>query len=309
MAALINETSASDGDIFPARFKKAGLGPLIGKRTWGGVVGISGRGPLLDGGKVFVPQQATNDVDGAYILEGDPGVATRHRRSRTTRPRSGRRTRPAARERAVAEVLKAIEKDPKVLPKKPADPVCPGRRSSPGGAEAGQAVEPVIRLRRQGRGPVVDVKQNRVVRALALADEARDVADANGDARIRQGRPVEPGHLAAIPCDDLGNELGDLDRGARADAREHRGERVTHAEATDENTGVRRVREPVARRVGERLLGAVDAAVHQLGRPDADRVLLTTTVQPQLAAVAGDRRRSEVDPGNHRAMVTGNDES
>ncbi|HEY1805641.1 MAG TPA: PDZ domain-containing protein, partial [Terracidiphilus sp.] len=39
---LINETSASDGDIFPHMFKQAGLGPLIGKRTWGGVVGISG---------------------------------------------------------------------------------------------------------------------------------------------------------------------------------------------------------------------------------------------------------------------------
>ena len=52
---LINETSASDGDIFPYMFKQAGMGPLIGKRTWGGVVGISGRGPLLDGGQVFVP--------------------------------------------------------------------------------------------------------------------------------------------------------------------------------------------------------------------------------------------------------------
>ena len=47
----ISETSASDGDIFPAMFREAGLGPLIGKRSWGGVIGISGRGPLIDGGQ------------------------------------------------------------------------------------------------------------------------------------------------------------------------------------------------------------------------------------------------------------------
>ena len=44
MAALLNENSASDGDIFPAMFREAGLGPLIGKRSWGGVIGIGNRG-------------------------------------------------------------------------------------------------------------------------------------------------------------------------------------------------------------------------------------------------------------------------
>jgi len=120
MAALISETSASDGDIFPARFKKAGLGPLIGKRTWGGVVGISGRGPLLDGGQVFVPQQATNDVDGSYIIEG-VGVAPDIEVEND--PASVAAGRDPQLERGVAEVLKAIEKDPKRLPKRPADPV------------------------------------------------------------------------------------------------------------------------------------------------------------------------------------------
>jgi len=120
LAALINETSASDGDIFPARFKKAGLGPLIGKRTWGGVVGISGRGPLLDGGQVFVPQQATNDVDGSYIIEGhgvDPDIEVEND------PASVAAGRDPQLERGVAEVLKAIEKEPRTLPKRPADPV------------------------------------------------------------------------------------------------------------------------------------------------------------------------------------------
>jgi tricorn protease len=49
MVALLDENSASDGDIFPAMFREAGLGPLIGKRSWGGVVGITNRGPLIDG--------------------------------------------------------------------------------------------------------------------------------------------------------------------------------------------------------------------------------------------------------------------
>jgi tricorn protease len=120
MAALINETSASDGDIFPARFKKAGLGPLIGKRTWGGVVGISGRGPLLDGGNVFVPQQATNDVDGAYIIEGE-GVAPDIEVEND--PLSVAAGRDPQLERAVEEILAAIERDPKRLPTKPPDPV------------------------------------------------------------------------------------------------------------------------------------------------------------------------------------------
>ncbi len=60
---LVNENSASDGDIFAAMFKQAKIGPLIGKRSWGGVVGISGHGPLIDGGTVFVPEFAHRQHD------------------------------------------------------------------------------------------------------------------------------------------------------------------------------------------------------------------------------------------------------
>jgi len=52
MVCLINQYSASDGDIFPYFFKKYGLGPLIGTRSWGGVVGTRGYSPLVDGGYV-----------------------------------------------------------------------------------------------------------------------------------------------------------------------------------------------------------------------------------------------------------------
>ncbi len=67
---LIDEFSASDGDIFPYRFKKAGLGKLVGKRTWGGVVGIRGTLPLLDGGFLNKPEFSRYDEDGNWIMEG-----------------------------------------------------------------------------------------------------------------------------------------------------------------------------------------------------------------------------------------------
>ncbi|MGD8697901.1 MAG: S41 family peptidase [Gemmatimonadales bacterium] len=120
LVCLINETSASDGDIFPGMFKKAGLGPLIGKRTWGGVVGISGHGALIDGGVVFVPQYATNDTDGSYIIEGY-GVAPDIEVENTVE--SILAGRDLQLERAVQEVLDAVRSDPKQLPERPAPPV------------------------------------------------------------------------------------------------------------------------------------------------------------------------------------------
>jgi len=124
LACLINETSASDGDIFPYYFRVAGLGPLIGKRTWGGVVG-GGNSPLVDGGEVFVPTNATNDRDGNYIIEGhgvDPDIEVEND------PASVIAGRDPQLERAVAEILAAIEREPMTLPPRPPDPVkTPGR--------------------------------------------------------------------------------------------------------------------------------------------------------------------------------------
>jgi tricorn protease len=117
---LINETSASDGDIFPYMFRQAGLGPLIGKRTWGGVVGISGRGPLLDGGVVFVPEFATGSTTGQYVIEGhgvDPDIVVENDAASVIDGRD------LQLERGIAEVMKALQANPKVLPQRPPDPV------------------------------------------------------------------------------------------------------------------------------------------------------------------------------------------
>ena len=68
---LIDEFSASDGDIVAYRFKKLKLGPVIGKRTWGGVVGIRGSLPLLDGGFLNRPEFSRYDIEGKeWIMEG-----------------------------------------------------------------------------------------------------------------------------------------------------------------------------------------------------------------------------------------------
>ena len=75
---LIDEFSASDGDLFPYRFKQHKLGKLIGKRTWGGVVGIRGTLPLLDGGTLNKPEFSRYGLDGkTWIIEGhgvDPDI-------------------------------------------------------------------------------------------------------------------------------------------------------------------------------------------------------------------------------------------
>jgi len=75
---LLNEYSASDGDLFPYRFRENGLGKLIGKRSWGGVVGISGTLPFTDGGDLRKPEFAPYAKDGkSWIIEGhgvDPDI-------------------------------------------------------------------------------------------------------------------------------------------------------------------------------------------------------------------------------------------
>jgi len=75
---LVDEFSASDGDIVNYRFKKYNLGPIIGKRSWGGTVGIWGSLPYLDGGTVMVPEAGLFDLNGKdWLIEGhgvDPDI-------------------------------------------------------------------------------------------------------------------------------------------------------------------------------------------------------------------------------------------
>jgi len=120
LVCLLNETSASDGDIFPAMFRQAGLGPLIGKRSWGGVVGITNRGPLIDGGTIYVPEFGNADAKGQWSIEGhgvDPDIVVEND------PKSVIAGHDPQLERGVEEVLKRMQANPKKLPGRPADPV------------------------------------------------------------------------------------------------------------------------------------------------------------------------------------------
>lgn len=75
---LINGWSGSGGDAFPDYFRKKGLGPLIGNRTWGGLIGISGVPGLIDGGGITVPTFRMFNPDGTWFKEGhgiEPDIA------------------------------------------------------------------------------------------------------------------------------------------------------------------------------------------------------------------------------------------
>lgn len=74
---LFNKYSASDGDLFPYQFKKHQIGTTIGVRSWGGVVGIRGSLPFIDGGTLTRPEFAPFDENGNWVIEGygvDPDI-------------------------------------------------------------------------------------------------------------------------------------------------------------------------------------------------------------------------------------------
>ena len=120
MVGLLNEDSASDGDIFPAAFQALDLGPLIGKRSWGGVVGITGLGDLIDGGTVYVPQFGTASAEGQWVIEGtgvSPDIEV------DNPPEAVMLGKDPQLDRAIKEVLQRLETQPGILPPRPADPV------------------------------------------------------------------------------------------------------------------------------------------------------------------------------------------
>jgi len=122
-AALINERTASDGDIFANAFRQWKIGRLVGKRTWGGVVGITDHGPLLDGGAVFVPEFGAADAGGHWIIEGhgvDPDIEVEQD------PVEVLKGRDPQLERGALELMKLLPATPTGLPERPAPPIKTG---------------------------------------------------------------------------------------------------------------------------------------------------------------------------------------
>ena len=116
---LINGLAGSGGDAFPAYFRQAGLGKLIGMRTWGGLVGISGNPRLVDGGSVTAPTFAYYEKDGTWGIEGhgvDPDIEVVDDPSKMT---AGGDPQLDA---AIEHMLSEVQRSPYVPPKRPAYP-------------------------------------------------------------------------------------------------------------------------------------------------------------------------------------------
>ncbi len=118
MVCITNHYAASDGDLFSYVFKYYKLGPLIGERTWGGVRGIRGNFPLLDGGYITRPEFARYDLNSKWIIENhgvQPDIVIENRPEQVV---SGK---DPQLDRAVQEVLKMMQENPKKLPPRPPD--------------------------------------------------------------------------------------------------------------------------------------------------------------------------------------------
>ena len=119
-AVLLDQNSASDGDIFPWMFRTAGLGPLIGERSWGGVVGIADHGQLIDGGHVNVPEFAYATAKGEFTVEGhgvDPDIVVENDAKSVIDGKDPQL------ERGVAELLKKLEQNTPKYPQHSPYPV------------------------------------------------------------------------------------------------------------------------------------------------------------------------------------------
>jgi len=114
---LINGWSGSGGDCFPLYFRMARLGPLVGMRTWGGLIGISGAPGLIDGGGITVPTFGIYSTDGKWIVEGhgvDPDIRV------VDDPAKMWNGDDPQLEGAIEEVMRLLKENPPVVPHRPA---------------------------------------------------------------------------------------------------------------------------------------------------------------------------------------------
>jgi tricorn protease len=113
MVCLTNENAGSDGDIFSHVFKLLGLGPLIGTRTWGGVIGIWPQQSLVDGTITTQPEFGTWFTDVGYAVENygtDPDIEV------VIKPQDYAVGRDPQLERGVSELQKLMRRTPPLRP-------------------------------------------------------------------------------------------------------------------------------------------------------------------------------------------------
>jgi tricorn protease len=117
---IVNEMAGSGGDLMPYMFKRRKIGPLVGKRTWGGLVGTWDTPQLIDGGSMIAPRGGFFDRDGKWAVEGEgipPDIDVENW------PKDVIAGRDPQLERAVAEGLRLLRENPVVLKPQPPDPV------------------------------------------------------------------------------------------------------------------------------------------------------------------------------------------
>ncbi len=113
---IVNEMAGSGGDFMPHNFRAAGVGPLIGTRTWGGLVAAQGAPPLMDGGGVTAPDGAIYTPDGKWLAENE-GVAPDIEVEQD--PKAVRAGRDPQLEKAVEVILEKLRTSPPPAIKKP----------------------------------------------------------------------------------------------------------------------------------------------------------------------------------------------
>jgi tricorn protease len=119
-AMIIDETAGSGGDLLPWMFRKFSLGPLIGQRTWGGLVGILGFPVLMDGGGITAPNLAFWTPEDGWAVENE-GVGPDIEIEQT--PADVIAGRDPQLEKAIAVVMDELKKNPAAKPKRPPYPV------------------------------------------------------------------------------------------------------------------------------------------------------------------------------------------
>jgi tricorn protease len=130
---IINEYAGSGGDYMPWMFHRYNIGPLIGKRTWGGLVGIGGYPVLIDGGSVTAPHFAFYSPEGQWEVENhgvSPDIEVE------MDPKAWRQGRDPQLEKAVEVAMAALQKNPPKETKRPPYPNYhkePGRQEPSGG--------------------------------------------------------------------------------------------------------------------------------------------------------------------------------
>ncbi len=117
---IINEMAGSGGDMLPYMFRQMKIGPLVGKRTWGGLVGIWDTPALMDGGGITAPRGGFFDLNGKWDVE-NVGIAPDIDVEMT--PKEVLAGHDPQLERAVEEAMKLLKEHPVQLQKEPAAPI------------------------------------------------------------------------------------------------------------------------------------------------------------------------------------------